>query len=158
MSKLDRLKLPKNSVRLRWLIVNRHIEQEDCLIFPFSKQSNGYSQFKYKGRYYLAHRQMCRWRHGKPPSKYHFAAHSCGNGHLGCINPGHLSWKTPKENSADRLVHGTMSKKLSVSQIRKIRRYLSETKLTYRQIGAKFGISAVMVHNIFHGRAWSCLR
>lgn len=50
---------------------------------------------------------MCQKAHGDPPSPKHDAAHSCGRGHEGCVNPNHLSWKTKKQNQADRITHGT---------------------------------------------------
>ncbi|WP_292637037.1 hypothetical protein [Mesorhizobium sp.] len=47
-------------------------------------------------------RLVCEEVHGPPPSPDHEAAHSCDNGDLGCATKRHLSWKTPKENTADK--------------------------------------------------------
>lgn len=33
---------------------------------------------------------MCELVYGKPPMPKHQAAHNCGKGNLGCINPKHL--------------------------------------------------------------------
>jgi hypothetical protein len=41
---------------------------------------------------------------------YH-ATHSCGNGHLPCINPHHLSWKTPFQNRQDAKWHKVYGKR-----------------------------------------------
>lgn len=157
-SRMYKKKIAKHNKKLRWLLKHRNHIGDACLIFPFAPQSTGYMQFKYKGRERLAHRAMCYWKHGKAPTKQHVAAHICGNGHLGCVNPNHVFWKTQAENMLDRLKHGTLGNKLTEKQVIKIRWCLSKTRLTYKQIGAKFGVSAVMVHNIFHGKAWSCLR
>lgn len=50
---------------------------------------------------------MCELAHGPAPSGKHQAAHNCGKGHEGCVNPRHLEWKTNKENSIDKIRHGT---------------------------------------------------
>jgi HNH endonuclease len=50
---------------------------------------------------------MCELAYGPAPSPRHQVAHSCGKGHEGCVNPRHLRWATPKENSADMVLHGT---------------------------------------------------
>jgi hypothetical protein len=73
--------------------------------------------------------------HGEPPTARHEAAHSCGKGHLGCVHPGHLSWKTRNENRADMVRHGMLPRgtivstnKLTEDQVREIRsRMGSET-------------------------------
>jgi hypothetical protein len=61
----------------------------------------------YLGDTLYAHRLMCQLAHGDPPTPDHIAAHSCGRGHEGCVNPNHLSWKTYSENELDKRVHGT---------------------------------------------------
>lgn len=78
---------------------------DDCLIWPFSKNTEGYAHVKSGGNLVLVHRISCVAAHGSPPSTSHQAAHSCGNGHLGCVNPKHLRWATPKENCADKRMH-----------------------------------------------------
>jgi len=80
---------------------------DDCVRWPFGTDYNGAGQFGFKGKIYRAHRFMCELVHGKPPSRKHHAAHSCGKGHLGCVNPRHLSWKTQSENEMDKRLHGT---------------------------------------------------
>lgn len=51
------------------------------------------------------HRMVCWAFHGAPPSPIHHAAHGDGNSHRNHYD--NLSWKTPKENQADRVIHGT---------------------------------------------------
>ena len=78
----------------------------ECVLWPYCKDGNGRGQCAFNGRLVLAHRFLCEIVNGKPPSARHHAAHSCGNGHLGCVNPNHLSWKTQAENEADKRNHG----------------------------------------------------
>lgn len=78
-----------------------------CLIWPFYRRSTGYGTLSVCKRQNYAHRFMCELVNGPPPSPDHEAAHSCGNGHGGCVHPKHLSWKTASENHLDRRGHGT---------------------------------------------------
>lgn len=136
---------------------------EECLIWPYSTKGNGYGQINVGGRRVVASRYICEAAHGSPPSPDHQAAHACGNGHLGCVNPKHLSWKTSSENHADKLIHGTHSRgersplsKLSEEQVLEIMRLKgvkSQTKLA-----AEFGVATNTIAHIHNGRTWSWLR
>jgi len=80
--------------------------QDDCILWPFPSAS-GYARVRYYGRSEWANRIVCERFNGKPPTPTHDSAHSCGKGHLGCINGYHLRWATRKENLADMALHGT---------------------------------------------------
>lgn len=90
----------------QWLLAHATHGGEECLIWPFSAEI-GYGQFMHEQRHYYAHRYMCELVNGPPPTPEHQAAHSCGKGRLGCVNPKHLEWKTHGENQRDRKRHGT---------------------------------------------------
>ena len=77
----------------------------DCLIWPFARDSDGYGQIALDGRVRHVHRIICEKTHGPPPTPTHEAAHSCGNGYLGCVNRRHLRWKTHKENMEEMSRH-----------------------------------------------------
>ena len=77
---------------------------DECLAWPYSCDGGGYGHIANRGK---VHRIVCAKINGKCPGDEYQAAHSCGNGHLGCVNPNHLTWKTRHENQADRLIHGT---------------------------------------------------
>jgi hypothetical protein len=78
---------------------------DDCLLWRYSRFWTGYGSIYIDGRRRLVHRVACEHRHGRPPTPSHQAAHNCGNGHLGCVNPRHLRWATRKENMADKAIH-----------------------------------------------------
>lgn len=80
---------------------------QDCLIWPFSDKGNGYAQIMRNRRPAVVSRLVCAEVHGPAPSQEYQAAHSCGNGDLGCVSPSHISWKTSAENEADKKDHGT---------------------------------------------------
>lgn len=90
-----------------WLRAHSQHEGDECLIWPYGRRGNGYGMATVDGVKMSAHRHMCSMVHGPAPSPAHQAAHSCGNGHLGCVHPMHLAWKLPVENKADELLHGT---------------------------------------------------
>jgi DNA-binding CsgD family transcriptional regulator len=111
-------------------------------------------------------RLVCAHFHGPPPTPFHQAAHSCNRGGFGCVAHGHLSWKTPSENAADQLIHGTRhhcfrgtpTVTLTEAQVREIRRLLTKTKMSYRQIGKQAGVSRQTVGNIKHRKTWAHLK
>jgi hypothetical protein len=89
----------------RWLESHVSHAADDCLIWPFSRSSTGYGDLRNGGKHYHAHRLMCQMAHGDPPALKLDAAHSCGNGHLACVNPRHLRWATRSENNQDAIEH-----------------------------------------------------
>jgi hypothetical protein len=123
---------PANGDILTWL-EDRHLHiGEECLAFPFLRNGNGYGRVTYGGQRIGAHRAMCILAHGEPPTPKHEAAHSCGKGHEGCVNPGHLRWATRVENLADRVEHNGGNRgsrhgnaKLSAEVVIAIRRRLA---------------------------------
>lgn len=132
---------------------------DECLIWPYGKTGQGYGQIWVKGKVLLASRYICERVNGAPPTTKHHAAHSCGNGHLGCVNPKHLNWKTVAENQADRLTHGTHNRgercansKLSESQVREILA-LRDVK-SQKEIASEFGVSPSNICHIFRGKSW----
>lgn len=137
-------------------------EGDDCLIWPYSKSGNGYGDIRRKGRRYLVHRLVCEAVHGSPPSASHEAVHSCGNGHLGCVNPNHLSWATHKQNMSDMVKHGTSPRgtrhgmsKLTERQVLRIHKMRGD--LPNVKIAQQFGVTEGTVRDIHSGRNWGWL-
>ncbi len=134
----------------------------ECLFWPYAKRTGGAATVQINGKLESVARYICSVVNGEPPTPTHEAAHSCGKGHLACIAPIHLSWKTPKENQADRLVHGTdrrgeksPTSKLTeadVIQIRGLQGTLSQSK-----IADQFGISREHVGHVQSRKKWAWL-
>jgi len=143
----------------RWIQEHAAYPHRDwCLIWPFARDKHGRGMLGYEGRTHWAHRFMCRLMHGDPPTPEHTAAHTCGNGHGGCINPHHLAWKTQAENLEDCRVHGTLIRhhggnvrRVLPEEIRAIRD--ARGYQTQAQLAAKYGVSEGTISDIWHGRS-----
>ena len=147
---------------LAWLNeVALTFESDDCLFWPSTK--SGPVHIKIDGKTHIVARVLCGWVHGDPPTLLHQAAHSCGNGHLGCINPGHLRWATIAENSADRLIHGTHSRgerhtlaKLTTRDVVEIRSRCDAGE-KYPVVAADYDVSRSLVGHIATRKRWGWL-
>lgn len=137
-------------------------EGSECLIWPYTRDPGGYGRIWDGQQTVLVHHLVCDRTHGLRPSSRHEAAHSCGNGHGGCVNPRHLRWATPTENQRDRVEHGTSNRgercaaaKLTEADIRLIRS-LSLT-LSHQEIAEQFGVSRPHIGDIIRGKRWRWL-
>lgn len=145
-----------------WLIGHVLYDGDDCLAWPYGKDGKGRGSIYLDGRNLIAPREMCRRAYGEPPTRKHHAAHSCGKGHEGCINPKHLSWKTPLENRHDMVRHGTLLQgqdhpgaRLTEAQIKEIRSLKGKTGPT--ELAKRFGVLKGSIANIFSGKSWAWL-
>jgi hypothetical protein len=135
--------------------------QTECLLWPFGRDAFGYGRAfvnGYSSR--LAHRVMCEMRHGPPDPISPHVRHLCGMGHKGCVNPNHLLWGTPSENSADKERHGTKPlgsttglAKLCDVDVKNIlhRRAKGDT---YKSLAEAFGVSLGTIQAIAERRTW----
>lgn len=129
---------------------------DECILWPFPLQPNGYARIKRNGVCIGAHRAICIEVNGPCPEG-HETAHSCGA--KPCINPRHVSWKTKPENEQDKKGHGTDNSgqrngkaKLTweiVSQIRNAR-----GKERQVDLASKFGVSVGVICKIQLGQIW----
>jgi len=130
-----------------------------CLIWPFARNSAGYGNIMLNGRFQTVSRVVCERVNGSPPSDDHEAAHLCGKGHDGCVSGGHLCWKLPTENQADKYEHGTAlvgskngNAKLSEKEVSEIRSLMG--RISQQKIAEKFGVSSSLISRINVGKAW----
>lgn len=138
-------------------------EGDDCLSWPYSRNKAGYGTiYQSKGKTTVVSRMVCAIVHGEPESPDLHALHSCGNGHLGCVNPRHLNWGTARENMADKVGHGTdkikargvdaPSSKLNDDDVRAIR-VMSQVKGN-AEIAKQYGVTSASIRNILIGKTW----
>ena len=143
-----------------WIEAHKDHEGSECLIWPFSKYGSGHAAFSVGHKGKIVSRIMCEHRHGPPPTPQHDAAHSCGKGHLACVNPMHLDWKTKSENQADRIAHGTLIRgeehklsKLKAHQVIEIR----NSSGTLKALAAEYGVCPSNIFAIKHKIRWAWL-
>ena len=132
-----------------------------CIQWKFSRDNKGYA--KRSSREHetnIVHRQLAMDLIGDPPQDKPHAMHTCGNGHLGCVNPHHIKWGSAKDNAADKIRHGTTNRgarhyrsELSESDVLEI----FSSKATRRELADKFGISYKGIYSIQTGHSWSWL-
>jgi hypothetical protein len=145
---------------IEWLRRHTDYNKDECLTWPFAREQNGYAAIRYRSKNERAHRLMCILVHGDPPSPKHEAAHSCGNGHLGCVAPSHLRWDTRSGNFADKLIHGTHNRgdrcpvaKLRETEVRVIRELLKTERPSV--IAARFGVAPATIYSIGRRKSWA---
>lgn len=133
--------------------IRRHVDYQDeeCLIFPFPLHKDGYGTLGLNYKVLYAHRFMCTLTHGDPPTGQHQAAHSCNRGNDGCVNPQHLSWKTPGENHKEAIWHPKI--KVGVEAAKDIRdmKGIEDVSVT----AERHGIAEITVRQIQAGRMWN---
>lgn len=142
-----------------WVLAHVEYTGDECLKWPFTTYPDGRGQFHWNHKTNRAHRVMCELKNGKPPTPKHEAAHSCGNGHLGCVNPNHLRWATRQENVDDMLAHGTRVRgekthfhvitEKDVRDIREMAKVLPTTLIAY-----EYGITRQQTNRVISGRSW----
>lgn len=150
----------RQSKVMDWIRANVDCSSDDCLIWPFGRNKQGYGELSSSSFSSLAHRVMCMLAHGNPDAEDLDAAHSCGNGHIGCVNPRHLRWDTRIGNCADKLAHGTDNRgpknqlaKLNESDVTEIKNLRG--KMTQKAIAAMFGVDQSNICKIQKSVSWS---
>lgn len=131
---------------------------DECIFWPFSRNKDGYPHMDrtVAGSSSVCN-VICQRVYGPAPTPKHEAAHECGNGRLGCINPKHLRWATHRENMDDAISHGSMNRgetncnaRLTEASIPLIR----EMRGTPKAIGIEFGVSQATIRAVLIGRTW----
>lgn len=150
---------PSPGSRISWLTKHATYCGDDCLKWPFPYEKSGYGKATFNGLNTTASRIMCELVNGPTPDEKFDAAHSCGNGHLGCLNPKHIRWASKKDNQNDRIHHGTsnrgIGRKLKAEDVREIRSLHGTDGPT--SVGRKYGISKTAVMMIWNRKNWGCL-
>lgn len=142
---------------IKWVHAHVGYKSDDCLIWPFHRLKCGRA---YMGGRPVS-RLMCELAHDKPPTANHQAAHTCGQGHAGCVNPRHIRWATRAENEMDKVLHGTMPRgelhshaKLTARDVLEIR---ETTGISQQAIADNYGVSRGAIQCILERTSWGWL-
>ncbi len=151
-------KIADKGSTMAFLLEHVFYEGDECLTWPYARNAAGYGLASVHGTQSIASRWMCLLAHGEPKDATQQAAHSCGNGRWGCVNPRHLSWKTPVQNSADKLAHGTTihgerngKTRLTAEDVVAIRNAPADLNA----LAKKYGVSKGCISKIRSGQRWS---
>ncbi len=134
---------------------------DECIVWPYGLSDNGYGKVPIGGQMRNAHRVVLERAVGLPPAAGMYAAHApliCHN--RACVNPRHLRWATPKQNSDDKLIDGDTNRgerhgnaRLTAVQVLAIFRDGRPAST----VGAEYGVSRGTVLAIRSGRTWGWL-
>jgi hypothetical protein len=115
-------------------------------------ERDGYARIKWDGKMYMAHRVSFEVHKGPIPEGLD-VLHTCDE--RWCCNPDHLVPGTTQYNTADMWAKGRAASqlgenngyaRLSVDEVRQIRRLLHENRHTQDEIGRMFWVSRNTVH------------
>lgn len=123
---------------------------QECILSPYSRNKGGYSRVNIKGKTILSHVFVLESVSKKKLKINNEVIHSCGNGHLGCVNPKHLSWGTREQNVKDAILHGSKhsgSKKFSDREVSEMRKLLKEG-VDHFTVSEKYNISPSYLNKI----------
>lgn len=138
------------------------IEQEECLIWPFSAPG-GYGQIGIRHRTYRVTVLACEFRWGPMPQPRMHAAHGrlrrCES--TLCWNGDHLSWKTAAENAMDKIRDGTQplgedfrSSVLTESDVLRLRERYALGGITQQELADECGVTVATVSYMLKHSTW----
>lgn len=130
-----------------------------CWEWRAGKKSNGYGQFTLNGKEDRAHRASYQLFVGPIPDSTQ-VLHRCDN--PACVNPDHLFLGSVQDNMRDKVLKRRQRKglnhpscDLSESEVRSIKRLLSEGGMMQKDIAATFCVSQSTVSEIKHGKRFA---
>jgi len=154
---MPRKPYPKRGSIREFILMAISSNTSACLHWPYATDLKGYGVGDFDGKRWRITRLVCHTVHGPSPSKNHEAAHSCGR--PSCVNPKHLRWATPFENSQDKYLHNTVLRgeqiaraKLTADNIRQIR--LLRQTATCAAIAKQFHVSESNISAVISGKTW----
>jgi hypothetical protein len=143
-----------------WIKAKAAYDGDECLIWPFFINPNGYGRARKSGKAIGAHTYMCELIRGPSPGDEYETAHSCRQ--RACINPAHVRWATKPENMQDKTADGTQllgeknhQTKLTTKRVLAIRKL--EGSCTLSEAAERFDVHLSTVHRIWRRKAWSWL-
>jgi hypothetical protein len=147
--------IPANGDARFW----RKVETSDgCWLWRGARNTHGYGHLTVAGVYWTAHRRA--WvLAGNELAADREVCHRCDN--RACVRPDHLFLGTHTENMQDAKAKGRIAvgdshgrRRLNADVVREVRRVRADEGLSYKQLGARFGICAQQAHKIVRRHNW----
>ena len=142
--------------KAEWLRGRRDHTGKSCLFFPMMVHGRPTS-VKYNYKTMLAAKAMLTMTSGLPTCpKRKFALHTCGNGHMSCVNPDHLYWGSMKDNAIDAALHNDRSKSVFDVDPGVIVEIAQSGKLV-KVLARQTGVPPSVIDGVKSGRLFSLL-
>lgn len=141
----------------------RVAKSDGCWLWTGARAPNGYGRFQIGGKggpYLGAHRFSYELAHGPIP-KGMVVMHSCDT--PSCVNPAHLSARTPKDNSRDMISKGRkrtvvpigVENGMAVLNPEMVREIRANSEESHAALARRLGVSPSTVRGVRSGRTWS---
>lgn len=138
-------------------MLDAHGSSNDCLVWPYSRDKNGYGVVQFEQKANRAHKVAFRVTFGHWAKPY--TLHHCDN--PPCFNPLHLYAGTMKDNASDRVKRGRQARGedqglavLTEAQVLEIKRDYRYRKVGCYQLAEKYGVCPATIHHALIGRTW----
>jgi len=140
-----------------WLREVSKSDAPEC-IFRSGIQNRGKVTYRGVGMHYA--RMVAFLAHGEPDTGFDWALHKCRNGAIGCCNPNHIYWGSPKQNTQDQWrdetrPHGEAAtvSKLTDAQVFEMRGLVGS--MSVRCIARRYPVSEGQVRRIIRRERWA---
>ncbi len=124
-------------------------DTDECIIWPYGKETAGYGRIVIGSETHTTHRYVCEKTHGPPTPPATYACHSCAV--RACVNPRHVRWGTNTDNYWDMVRHGnrnnTVLNEDLVAQIK-------QSTVSARVLAHDYGVSVATINKIRNGSNW----
>lgn len=138
-----------------WAKVDRR-GPDECWPWIGAKDKKGYGIIGGEGevKFYRAHRYAYELEYGPIPAGK-LVLHRCDC--PGCQNPRHLRAGTHKQNAEDAILRNRNARVLSNDDVLSIVRLRFDLKLTFAEIGRRYGVTSTNIGSICKGKTYSWL-
>jgi hypothetical protein len=148
-----------------WNLVDTSNGENSCWLWKGKPAAGnfGYGRFCFRGKAYYAHHLSWFFTYRKFATNWHL--HDCGN--AACCNPKHIYDGTPKQNSEDRIRHGTNKwhtvgrkgekhgrARLTEKQVKEIKILLASKSKTHVELGKIYNVSDKTISSISGNHTW----
>lgn len=133
---------------------------DGCWLWMGLRSRDGYGRARYQDKYWRAHRLVWALSGNELPPGMH-VCHHCDN--PACCNPAHLFLGTDLDNARDKISKGRMvilygeangRSKLTMVQVEAMRLEYASGKVTYEDLGKKYGLDGSQARRAVKGISW----